>query len=67
LSNYFSEPKREWLDAQCPKCGYKFKYVPTERWKGRIRCPECGEIFEVKEPEEEKEKPKTSLDDFVEQ
>lgn len=60
------EPKREWLTFHCTNCGYKIRYVPTERWRGRLRCPECGEIFDVPiEGDEESKVP--TLDDFTKQ
>ena len=48
------EVKRDWLTAHCPKCGYHIQYVPTERWKGRLKCPQCGKQFTI-----------YRLDDFV--
>jgi len=39
--------KRKWLKAQCSHCGYRFEYEPTEKFRGELRCPECGKKFKV--------------------
>lgn len=39
--------KRNWLKSQCTHCGYKIQYIPTEEWRGRLRCPDCGKFFNV--------------------
>ena len=57
------QEKRDWLTTHCPKCSYRIQYIPTEKWKGRLKCPECGEIFNI--PAESEEKLKISrLDEF---
>ena len=60
---YRSEEKKDWLTTHCIHCGYRIQYVPTEEWKGRLKCPDCGKIFDV--PAEDDQKGPT-LDDFSE-
>ena len=44
---------------QCPSCRRKYKYE-TERFSGaklkKIKCPHCQTVFEIRNPEFEKEK-----------
>ena len=57
------EDKKNWLTTHCTHCGYKIQFIPTEEWKGRLKCPDCGKIFDV--PAEDDQKGPT-LDDFSE-
>ena len=58
------EKKREWQKTRCTHCGYKIQYIPTDEWRGRLRCPDCGEIFDV--PSENESGPTgPTLDDFI--
>ena len=42
------EPKkRKWLRAKCAHCDYEVKYHPTKKFRGELRCPECGQVFKV--------------------
>ena len=58
-----NEEKKDWLTTHCTRCGYKIQYIPTEEWRGRLRCPDCSEMFDV--PSENETGPTgPTLDDF---
>ena len=57
--------KKDWLTTHCTHCGYKIQYIPKEGWKGRLRCPECGDTFDVpSENKNESDLIGPTLDDF---
>ena len=60
-----NEEKKHWLTTYCTHCGYKIQFIPTEEYRGRLKCPDCGTFFNVPEEDEKKSKGPT-LDDFSE-
>ena len=60
------EEKMVWLKTHCTHCGYRIQYIPTEEWRGRLKCPDCGEIFDVPSENENESGPTgPTLDDFT--
>jgi len=45
--NYRERPKRKYLKARCPHCGYVVLYAPKEDFKGDLRCSQCGKTFHI--------------------
>ena len=31
--------------ATCPQCGIEIKYAPSEKWRGTLKCRDCGVRF----------------------
>ena len=59
------EEKKNWLSTHCTHCGYRIQYIPTEEYRGQLKCPDCGRTFDVPDEDDKKHKGPT-LDDFSE-
>ncbi len=37
--------KSDLARAICPQCGFQIKYASSERWRGTLKCRDCGVRF----------------------
>jgi len=37
--------KSDLAPATCPQCGIEIKYASSEKWRGTLKCRDCGVRF----------------------